>query len=87
MRVRGPNNVGRAVQTDPTLLRDASANTEQKKCWGVVSSKVWPVSNFAQKLPITRNNMQQGVPTCNIQHCWGLLVDNVASVCTGLKRA
>ena len=66
MSVRGPNNVGRAVQTDPTLLRDASANTEQKKCWGVVRSKVWPVSNFAQKLPITRNNfnnMQQGVQT------------------------
>ena len=33
MRVRGPNNVGRAVQTDPTLLRNASAITEQKKCW------------------------------------------------------
>ena len=35
MRMRGPNNVGRAVQTDPTLLRYASryAITEQKKCW------------------------------------------------------
>ena len=33
MSVRGPNNVGRAVQTDPTLLRYASAITEQKKCW------------------------------------------------------
>jgi len=32
MRVRGPNNVGWAVQTDP-LLRYASAITEQKKCW------------------------------------------------------
>ena len=33
MSVRGPNNVGRAVQTDPTLLHYASAITEQKKCW------------------------------------------------------
>ena len=32
MSVRGPNNVGRAVQTDPTLLRYTSAITEQKKC-------------------------------------------------------
>ena len=32
MSVRGPNNVGRAVQTDPTLLRLASTITEQKKC-------------------------------------------------------
>ena len=90
MRVRGPNNIGRAVQLDPTLLRHASANTEQKKCWTVVGSKLQPVSNFAQKLSITRNNMQQGVQTdttCNIQHRWELLADNVASVCAGLKRA
>ena len=33
MRVRGPNNVGRAVQTDQASLRHASAITEQKKCW------------------------------------------------------
>ena len=32
MRMRVPNNVGRAVQTDPTLLHHASAFTEQKKC-------------------------------------------------------
>ena len=31
MRVRDPENVGRAAQTDPTLLRYASAITEQKK--------------------------------------------------------
>ena len=32
MHVRGPNNVGRAVQMDPTLLRYALAITEQNKC-------------------------------------------------------
>ena len=33
MRVRGSNNVGRAVKMGPTLLRYAWAITEQKKCW------------------------------------------------------
>ena len=37
MSVRGPNNVGRAVQTDPTSLRYASAITEQKKCWELLA--------------------------------------------------
>ena len=38
----------------------------------------------------TSNNMQQGVQTdatCNIQQCWQLLENNVASVYTGLKIA
>ena len=37
--MRGPNNVGRAVRTDPTLLRYASAITEQKKCWELLAEK------------------------------------------------
>ena len=32
MRVREPQNVKRAEKTDQTLLRFASAITEQKKC-------------------------------------------------------
>ena len=39
MSAHGPNNVVRAVQTDPTLLRYASAITEQKKCWELVAEK------------------------------------------------
>ena len=41
MSMRGPNNVGRAVQTAPTfeLLRYASAITEQKKCWELLAEK------------------------------------------------
>ena len=38
----------------------------------------------------TPNNMQQGVQTdvtCNIQQGWELVANNVASVCTGLKRS
>ena len=37
MCLRGPNNVGRAVQTDPTLLRFDSAITEQKKFWELLA--------------------------------------------------
>ena len=55
-----------------------------KEMLGIVGWKVWPVSNFAQQLPTTRNNMQQGVQkdaTCKIQQCWELLANNLASVC------
>ena len=46
-----------------------TSNNVESVCTGL---NVWPVSNFAQQLPTTRN-MQQGVPTdatCNIQQCW-----------------
>ena len=52
------------------------ANNVPSVCTGL---KVWPVSNFAQQLPTTRSNMQQGVhtdATCNIQQCWELLANN-----------
>ena len=52
-----------------------------KEMLGVVGSKlVWPVSNFAQQLPTTYNNMQQDVQTdvkCDIQQCWEMLANNV----------
>ena len=51
------NNVGRAVQTDPTLLRYASAITEQKKCWELLTEKF----NRFQTL---RNNIQQHATGC-----------------------
>ena len=53
----GPNNVGRAVQTDPTLLRYASAITEQKKCWELLAEKF----DWFQTL---RNNTQQHATGC-----------------------
>ena len=56
-----------------------------KQMLGVAGWKVWPVSNFAQQHATTSNNMQQVVQTdatCNIQQCWELLANNVASVCT-----
>ena len=39
MSVRGPNNVVRAVQTDPPLLRLALAITEKKECWELLAEK------------------------------------------------
>ena len=80
--VRGPYTVGRTVQTDPTLLRYASASTEQKKCWELLAEK------FDRFQTLRNNSQQEGVQTdatCNIQQCWELLANNVASVCTGLK--
>ena len=88
MSVRDPNNVGRAVQTDPTLLRNALAITEQKKCWELLAEefdRFWTLRNNTQ---LTSNNMQQGVQTDtthNIQQCWDLLAKNIASVCPGLN--
>ena len=58
MSVRDPNNVGRPVQTDPTLLRYASAITKQKKCWELLAEKF-------DRFQTLRNNTQQHPTTCN----------------------
>ena len=58
MSVRGPKNVRTAVQTDPTLLRYASAITEQKKCWELLAEKY-------DRFQTLRNNTQQHPTTCN----------------------
>ena len=76
VRERGPKNVRRGVQTDAILLRFASADHGTKQMLAIVDSKVWPVSNFAQQLPTTRNNMQQCVQMTqnltsqNFGSCW-----------------
>ena len=73
----------KSCQTDPTLLRYASAITEQKKCWELLAEKF-------DRFQTLRNNIQQGVQTdatCNIQQCWELLTNNVASVCTEFSTA
>ena len=70
MSLRGPNNVGRAVQTDPSLcatLRWSRSKRNVGSCW------LKSLTGF--KL----------CATCNIQQCWELLANNVASFCTGLK--
>ena len=80
-------HVGRAVQTDPTLLRYASAITEQTKGWELLAQKFDRFQTLRNNSQQHANNMQQGVrrtQTCNTQQCWKLLNNNVASVCTGL---
>ena len=57
MSVRGASNVGRAAQTDPTLLRYASAITEQKKCWELLAEKF-------DRFQTLRNNTQQRATGC-----------------------
>ena len=58
MSVRDPNNVGKAVQTDPTLLYYASAITEQKKCWELLAEKF-------DLFQTSCNNTRQHPTTCN----------------------
>ena len=57
MSVRGPNNVERAVQTDPTWLRYASVITEQKRCFELFSEKF-------DQFQTSRNNSQQHSTGC-----------------------
>ena len=91
MRVRSLNKVGRAVQTDRTLLRYVSAVTEEEKFQGLLAQKFdrFQTSlNNSQHHAATCNNMQQGVQTdatCNIQRR-ELFANNVASVWTGINR-
>ena len=81
MSVRGPNNVGRAVQTDPTLLCDASAITEQKKCWELLAEKF-------DRFQTLRNNTQQHPTTCNRVCKWTQHVtsNNVGSCWPAMLR-
>ena len=60
MRVHGPDNAERAVQTDPTLLRYASAIREQKKCWELLAQSL---TSF-KLCTITPNNSQQHATRC-----------------------
>ena len=61
MRVSGPNNIGRAMHYASNIVGIHFGDHRTKEILRVVSSKVLLVSNFAQQLPTTRNNMQQSV--------------------------
>ena len=71
------NNAGRAVQTDPTIVALRFGDHGTKGMLGIVGSKVWLVSNFAQQVPTKCNRVCKWT-----QH---LTSDSVASVCNGLK--
>ena len=80
MSVRGPNDVGRAVQTDPTLLRYASAIIERKKCWELLAETFdWfqTLRNNTQQHPTTCNRVckrTQHVTSNNIGLCWATIL-------------
>ena len=57
MHLRGPKIVGRAEQTDPTLLRYASASTEQKKCRELLAQKF-------DRFQTLRSNSQKHATGC-----------------------
>ena len=70
IRVRGTNNVGRAEQTDPTLLRYASAIAEQKKCLESLAKSL-----TTHQFKTLRNNYQQSVQTNNnVGSCWSTML-------------
>ena len=74
MRVRGPNNVGRAVQTDRSLLRCASEIKKQKKCWELQKfERFQTLRNISQQHATTCNRVckrTQHVTTKNVASCW-----------------
>ena len=57
MRVCGPNHVGTAMLYGSNIVGLRFGDHTTKEILRVVSSKVLLVSNFAQQLPTTRNNM------------------------------
>ena len=61
MCVRGPNNVGRAAQTDPKLLRFASAITEQKKLLKLLAEKFHRFQTLRDNSQQPRNNVKHGI--------------------------
>ena len=84
MRVWGPNNVVKVVQTDPTLLRYASAIMEQKKCWELLAEKFdqfQTLRNNTQQHPTTWNRVckrTQHVTSKNVGSCWPTMLRPLA---------
>ena len=79
MQVRGPKNVGRAlgraVQTDPKLLRYASVITEQKKCWELFAESLTGLKFCATKCNSVCKRTQH-VTSKNVGSCSKILRKN-----------
>ena len=90
MSVRGPNNVGRALQTNPTLLRYASVITEQKKCWDLLAQtldRFQTLCNNSQQHVTTSNRVSkrtQHVTSSNVGSYWPASVHVASFFFTGL---
>ena len=73
--MRGPNNVGRAVQNlDPKLLRYVLAITEQKNGWKLLAQKFDQVqtscNNSQQHATGCANRRNMYVTPNNVWSCW-----------------
>ena len=69
-------------------IQHCSATLQRSRSKRDVGSRWFKSLNGFKLCAKTPNNMQQGVQTdatCNIQQCWELLVNIVASVFTGLN--
>ena len=67
-----PNNVGPRFDDRETI-----------EMLALLGAEVWPVSNFIQQLPTSRNNTQHGVQTlatCWAQQCCVLLANNIGTL-------
>ena len=67
MHKHDPNNVGRAVQTDPTLLHHASAITEKRKLKSLTGLK--PRATTPNDLQLHATGCAIRHKPCNIQQC------------------
>ena len=82
-----PQDCWKSCENGSNIVTLCFSDHRTKEMLGFVASKGWLVSNFAQQLITTRNNMQQGVQTdatCSIQQGWEMLANNVVFVCKGL---
>ena len=76
MHVCSPNNVARAVQTHPTLLRYASVIVEQKKCWEFFNQKFYwfqTLHQYSQQHSTTGHRvckLTQHVTSNSVESCW-----------------
>ena len=89
MRVRGPNNDGRAVQMDPTLFFGPTLRRSRNKrnVGSLLAQKFdrfQPLRNNSQQHAKTYNNMQQGVKRTqhvtshNVGSCWPTMLRPLA---------
>ena len=89
MRVRGPNHVGRPVQTEQTLLRYTSAIAEQKKCWELLlkiltSFKFWATTPQYQHSTTCNRVCErtQHVKSNNVWSCLPTMLSLLGQGCT-----
>ena len=78
MSVSGPNSVERVVKTTQHCCALRFGDHEKREMLGVVCSRVWPLSNFAQQIPTIRNSVCKRTQLVTSK--------NVSPVRTGLKK-